>query len=99
MADSISSNNYFTDGANIGFMHIVSPQHIRLRTFERGSGETHACGSNACAASVAGIINGWLQHSVTVEFPYGELSVNWDEEKQTIMMTGPASKVFEGKIS
>ena len=63
----ISTHSFFPQGTNVGFMEILTPDHIRLRTFERGSGETLACGSNACAAVVSGIKNNQLQKKVKVE--------------------------------
>ncbi len=98
LGPEISSHILFPHGANVGFMEIVTPHHIRLRTYERGVGETFACGSNACAAAVAGIANGWLQHPVTVEFPHGALSIGWEGHQQTIRMTGPASRIFTGEL-
>lgn len=98
LATHISSHAYFPQGANVGFMQIINNKHIRLRTFERGAGETFACGSNACAAAVAGIINGWLQNSVEVEFRIGSLLIEWKGEGAPIHMTGPASRVFDGEI-
>ncbi len=95
----ISSHAYFSDGANVGFMQIINPQHIRLRTFERGVGLTHACGSNASAAVVAGIINGWLTNKVEVEYRHGSLWVEWDGKHHPIQMMGPATFVFSGKFT
>lgn len=98
LGPDISSLSLFPNGANVGFMQIINDQHIRLRTYERGSGETFACGSNACAAAVAGIANGWLGHRVNVEFRYGSLEIEWNGNDQPIHMTGPASRVYSGKI-
>lgn len=95
----ISQHAFFPNGTNVGFMEVLNRHHIRLRTFERGVGETLACGSNACAAICTGIINGWLQHKVTVEFRYGSLSIEWDGENTPIRMIGPASHVFDGEIN
>lgn len=95
----ISTHSYFPHDANVGFMQVITPSHIRLRTFERGVGETHACGSNACAAAAAGMINGLLQHKVDVEFRYGTLSVEWEGGDKPIHMTGPATQVYEGVIN
>jgi len=94
----ISTHVFFPQGANVGFMQIVNQNHIRLRTFERGVGETLACGSNACAAICAGIVNGWLGDQVKVEFRHGDLWIEWDREKQLIHMTGPAAYVFSGEF-
>lgn len=92
----IAANAIFPHGANVGFMEVINPHHIRLRTFERGAGETYACGSNACAAAVAGITNGWLQNNVNVEFRYGSILIEWNNS--AIQMTGPASRVFSGEL-
>lgn len=94
----VSTHPYFPTGTNVGFMQIITPTHIRLRTFERGAGETYACGSNACAAAMAGILNGWLRETVTVEFKLGSLQIEWDMQRNVLHMTGPAERVFEGVI-
>jgi diaminopimelate epimerase len=86
----------FPDGTNTGFVEVINRQHIRLRTVERGSGETFACGSNACAAVVAGIKNGWLDNIVTVELKYGNLTIEWQGGNNAVLMTGPAASVFSG---
>lgn len=94
----INTLSDFPHGVNVGFIQIISKNHIRLRTYERGSGETLSCGSNACAAVAAGITNGWLQHHVNVEFHYGILSIEWESDTNPIYMTGPATKVYSGVI-
>ena len=83
---------------NAGFMEVVSRNHIKLRVFERGSGETLACGSGACAAVVAGIRLGWLDSTVDVDMRGGRLTISWAGPGQSVMMTGPAVKVFDGEI-
>ncbi len=98
LGPKIEKHSLFPRGVNVGFMEIVDKQHIRLRTFERGAGETFSCGSNACAAVVAGIENNTLDHKVKVELPFGDLWVEWQGAKQAVMLTGPASRVFEGVI-
>lgn len=98
LGPKISAHSYFPSGINVGFMQVINRNHLRLRTFERGVGETQACGSNACAAVVAGIANDWLQHKVTVEFFYGSLSIEWEGGKTPVTMSGPASRVFVGEI-
>lgn len=98
LGPAIAAHSIFPNGVNVGFMQVINPHHIRLRTFERGAGETCACGSNASAAVVAGRINGWLQDHVEVEFQYGKLAVEWQGAKTPIKMTGPATRVFSGKI-
>jgi diaminopimelate epimerase len=89
----------FPNRTNVGFMQIVAPDHIRLRVFERGTGETLACGSGACAAVVAGRLSGRLWPNVRVELPGGELTIHWAGEGESVMMTGPATTVFEGWIA
>ena len=98
LGPEISSHSLFHQGANVGFMQVMNPHHIRLRTFERGVGETHACGSNACAAVVAGMANGWLTHQVNVDFRYGSLSIEWEGTDKPVYMTGPASRIFSGEV-
>ena len=79
-------------------MEIVGRDHIRLRTFERGSGDTLACGSNACGAVVAGIQNGLLGNKVRVELLLGDLWIEWAGDKSPVLMTGPAVAVFKGTM-
>ncbi len=92
----IATHSAFPHGTNVGFLEIIDREHVRLRTFERGVGETFACGSNACAAVVAGIHNDLLAHKVEVKLRYGNLWIEWPEEQQAVIMTGPACKVFDG---
>jgi diaminopimelate epimerase len=88
----------FPQRVNVSFMQLVSEHEIRLRVFERGVGETLACGTGACAAAVYGISRGWLQDPVTVELPGGKLSISWAGSDQSVVMTGPTAVVFEGSI-
>lgn len=97
LGKAISTQQIFPRGANVGFMQIITPTHIRLRTYERGIGETYACGSNACAAVAAGIMQGALATTVTVEFDYGNLKIIWEGEDKPLHMCGPASFVFSGE--
>jgi len=94
----IESHVRFPQRVNAGFMQVIDPQHIRLRVFERGSGETLACGSGACAAVVSGIRMGLLQSPVRVAMRGGELNIVWQGGDAPVWMTGPAQTVFEGKI-
>lgn len=94
----ISSQTNFPNGINIGFAQICDSHHVRLRTYERGVGETHACGSNACATAYVGILNGWLTSPVSIEFRFGSLSIEYDEKNKFIRMIGPATKVFTGQV-
>ncbi len=89
----------FAARVNAGFMQIVDPQHIKLRVFERGVGETLACGTGACAAVVSGILLGRLTSPVRVTARGGELSIRWDGPDQSVFLTGPAVKVFDGEIN
>jgi diaminopimelate epimerase len=88
----------FPQRVNAGFMQVVDRSHIRLRVFERGAGETLACGTGACAAVVAGIRLGLLERRVDVQTHGGILTIEWQGEGQPVLMTGPATTVFEGDI-
>lgn len=94
----IESHARFPRRVNVGFMQVVDRQHIRLRVYERGVGETLACGSGACAAVVVGRQRGWLDDKVTVSLPGGILKIQWPGEGESVLMTGPAVSVFEGRI-
>jgi diaminopimelate epimerase len=98
LGHTIATHHTFSHGTNVGFMQIINPQHILLRTYERGVGKTFACGSNACAAVVAGILHHQLKNNVTVELELGELQIQWAGEKSAVVMTGPAENVFIGEI-
>jgi diaminopimelate epimerase len=88
----------FPNRVNAGFMQIVDRGHIRLRVFERGVGETLACGTGACAAVVAGISRGLLDSPVRVDARGGQLSISWAGVGQPVLLTGPAVTVFEGEM-
>lgn len=94
----IVSHPDFPQRTNAGFMQVVSATEIELRVYERGVGETLACGTGACAAVVYGISRGWLQETVTVNLPGGKLVVSWAGEGQPVIMVGPTAIVFEGSI-
>jgi len=94
----IEAHSRFPNRVNVGFMELVNPDHIRLRVFERGAGETMACGTGACAAVVAGRLQGHLDEAVRVDLPGGQLMISWPGPGQSVMMTGPATHVFKGKI-
>jgi diaminopimelate epimerase len=91
-----SLHNLGLDNINIGFMKVIDKSHIQLRVFERGVGETQACGSGACAAVVVGIMQNDLDNTVCVELTGGKLYIHWEGEGSSVMMTGPAVTVFEG---
>lgn len=88
----------FPQRANIGFMQVLSSDHIKLRVFERGAGETLACGTGACAAVVVGRLQGKLAETVAVDLPGGRLKIHWPGEGSPVKMTGPAEHVFDGQI-
>lgn len=94
----IENHTCFPRRVNAGFMQVVDRQHIRLRVFERGAGETLACGTGACAAVVAGIQLGLLDSPVAVTTRGGELSIAWEGGQSSVTLTGPAVSVFEGTI-
>jgi diaminopimelate epimerase len=95
----VESHEQFPERVNVGFMQLQDAEHIRLRVFERGSGETSACGTGACAAVVSGIRRGLLSNEVTVALPGGELQISWPGEDSAVWMTGPAEHVFDGEIA
>ena len=95
----IEHHTRFPRRVNAGFMEVVDRQHIRLRVFERGAGETLACGTGACAAAVAGLRRGLLDSPVRVSMRGGELSIAWAGEGQPVFLSGPAVTVFEGEIN
>ena len=88
----------FPQRANVGYMQIVSRRLVLLRVYERGAGETLACGTGACAAVAAGIARGLLDREVMVRTRGGDLGISWAGEREPVMMTGPAVAVFEGEI-
>jgi len=93
----IERHPQFPRGANAGYMQVVDRANIRLRVWERGAGETLACGTGACAAVVAGIRRGLLDSTVRVRTRGGELTIRWDGAGEPVLMTGPAQAVFEGE--
>lgn len=95
---AIESHRRFPQRVNAGFMQVLTPHDIRLRVYERGTGETLACGTGACAAAVAGIRQAWLKSPVSVHTRGGDLVIEWAGPGQPVFMTGPAVTVFEGEI-
>lgn len=87
----------FPQSVNVGFVQVIDPQHARLRVFERGVGETLACGSGACAAAVVMMQRGRLQRDATVSLPGGDLRLRWPADDAQVVMSGPAAFVFEGE--
>jgi len=98
IAPQIQQHSLFPESVNVGFMEIVGSSHIRLRVYERGVGETLACGTGACGAVAVGINTGRLGNEVDVELRGGNLAINWAGEGQAVWMTGPATTVYEGQI-
>ena len=94
---ALQASAQFPDSVNVGFAEIISPTHIKLRVYERGAGETLACGSGACAAVAALISLGKLESNVKVSLPGGDLHIEWTNKDAPIRMTGPAAFVFEGE--
>ena len=94
----IEQHPRFPKRVNAGFMQVVHRQHVKLRVYERGAGETLACGTGACAAVVAGIRRGLLDSPVRVSARGGELSIAWAGEGEPVYLSGPAVTVFEGEI-
>lgn len=88
----------FPNRANIGFLQVIDEHRARLRVWERGAGETQACGTGACAAVVAGIRQGWLNSPVQIELPGGLLDIEWAGPGKPVLMTGPAVRVYEGQV-
>ncbi len=95
----IETHPRFPKRVNVGYMQVIDRNHIKLRVFERGAGETLACGTGACAAVVTGINLGLLDNQVTVSTRGGELTISWQGEDAPVWMTGPAVTVFEGEIN
>jgi diaminopimelate epimerase len=95
---SIEGHARFPKRTNVGFMQIVSRGHILLRVFERGAGETLACGTGACAAVAVGRQRGWLDAEVRVDLPGGTAMVSWEAPGLPVWLTGPAETVFTGSI-
>lgn len=99
LGERISHHPTFPERTNVEFMQILSRQKIKLRVYERGAGETLACGTGACASVVAGIINQWLDPRVEVELPGGTLKIEWQGVGYPVMMTGPTVTVYEGEVA
>ena len=95
----LETHERFPERANIGFMHIIDRDNINLRVFERGVGETQACGTGACAAVAIGINQGLLNKAVNVNLPGGKLLIEWEGVNEPLYMTGPATHVYDGFIA
>jgi len=99
LGKAIQADEHFPNSVNVGFMQVVDRNTIKLRVYERGMGETQACGTGACAAVIAGRIQGLLDESVDANLLGGKLSISWAGGENPVMMTGPTATVFKGKIS
>ncbi len=98
LGPAVENHSRFPRRANVGFMEVVGPEHIRLRVYERGAGETQACGTGACAAVAVGRKRGLLQEEVRVDAPGGSMTVRWVGPGEHLWLTGPAVSVFEGTV-
>jgi diaminopimelate epimerase len=94
----IENHPMFPERVNVEFVEILSPVHARMRVWERGSGETLACGTGACAVEVAAVLNGKLERKATISLLGGDLDLEWNEENNRVYMTGGAVTVFEGEF-
>lgn len=90
---------HFPEKANIEFIEIVDDETVKMRVWERGTGETMACGTGACAVATACILNGYTKNDITVQLLGGELKISWNKENNHIYMTGPARISFEGELN
>jgi len=95
----LESHERFPERVNAGFMQVVSRNEIKLRVYERGAGETQACGSGACAAVAVGIVQGLLDSNVKVHLPGGSLDIQWKGMGNPLYMTGPAVHIYDGQLS
>lgn len=94
----VENHNSFPKKTNVEFINIIDENNIKMRVWERGAGETLACGTGACASAVAAVINGYTKRKVNVELLGGTLEIEWNSENNHIYMTGPAETVFEGTL-
>ncbi|MGJ8679152.1 diaminopimelate epimerase [Paraglaciecola sp.] len=99
MGPLLEQHERFTEGVNVGFMQILNPSHIKLRVYERGAGETLACGSGACAAVAVGQLQNKLSRDVRVDLPGGSLKIRWQGKDNVLKMTGAAEHIFDGYIN
>ncbi|HIF9189772.1 TPA: diaminopimelate epimerase [Photobacterium damselae] len=94
----LESHERFPERVNVGFMQVMSRSEVKLRVYERGAGETQACGSGACAAVAIGRQQGLLDEEVTVSLPGGDLRIRWNGNGSSLFMTGPVAHVFDGQV-
>ena len=101
IGQELQGHSDFPDSVNVGFMQVLGRDHIKLRVFERGTGETLACGTGACAATVVGCLNGLLDETVQVDLKGGSLKIQWRfsiSHESSVIMTGPACIIYDGII-
>ena len=98
LGGALQASDAFPEGVNVGFLQPMDPENARLRVFERGAGETRACGSGACAAMVAGNLHGLLNQHATVSLPGGDIGLDWPGRGSPVAMTGPTATVYEGRV-
>ncbi len=99
LGSAIENHSAFPNRVNVAFIQLIDRTRFRQRTWERGTGETLACGSGACAAAVVSMLRGVVDRKVVVELRGGELEIAWADERSPVLMTGPAREVFSGTIS
>lgn len=98
LGPKIETHPHFPNRVNVGFIQVIDRHNAKLRVWERGAGETQACGTGACAAAAIAIQNGWMDSPVNIQLPGGKLIIEWDNIDNPIFMTGNAVSVYEGKI-
>jgi len=96
LGQALQSSSVFPQSANIGFVQVVARDRLRLRVYERGVGETLACGSGACAAAAILVRRGTIDRQVNISLPGGDLQISWPDDAAEVIMSGPATFVFEG---
>ena len=98
LGPKIENHPRFPQRVNAGFLQVIDRHRANLRVWERGAGETQACGTGACAAAVAAISQGWMDSPVTLDLPGGRLNIEWAGPGKPVLMTGPAVRVYEGQV-
>jgi diaminopimelate epimerase len=94
----IEHDELFPERTNVEFVDVISSDYAKMRVWERGAGETQACGTGACAALVAGVLNGLLKRKAVIALPGGDLEIEWSKKNNRVFMTGDAVTVFEGEL-
>ncbi len=98
MGPLLENHPTFPKRVNVHFVEVVGPNEVRMRTWERGSGITLACGTGACAVCVAGVLTGRTERKIVAHLPGGDLELEWPGDGQSVFMTGPATEVFSGRV-